>query len=142
MLGLRPLRLLVVAVALAGAVVAVATAGTSAATVLSTKNSALGEILVSAGGRTLYHDASEQKNQIECTGSCAVKWPPLVISARAKVVAGTGVTASLLGTVKRPDGRLQVTYRGMPLYLFSGDAKAREVNGQGIGGTWHALTPA
>ena len=103
MLGLRPLRLLVVAVALAGAVVAVATAGTSAATVLSTKNSALGEILVSAGGRTLYHDASEQRNQIECTGSCAVKWPPLVISTHARPIAGPGVTASLLGTVKRPE---------------------------------------
>jgi predicted lipoprotein with Yx(FWY)xxD motif len=132
----------VVTMALAtGAAAAVATAGTSAATVFSMRNSALGEILVSAGGRTLYHTSSEKRDRIACTGTCAVKWPPLLISARTKPIAGPGVTASRLGTVKRPDGRLQVTYAGLPLYLFSGDTQAREVNGQGSGGIWHAVTP-
>jgi predicted lipoprotein with Yx(FWY)xxD motif len=121
---------------------AVASGGTNATTVFSTKNSTLGPILVGASGRTLYHDSSEQRNHIACTGSCAIKWPPLVIAGDAKPIAGPGVTASLLGTVKRPDGRLQITYRGMPLYLFSGDTKAREVNGQGAGGIWHAITPS
>jgi len=139
----RPLSVFVVTMALAtGGVAAVATAGTSIATVLSTRNSALGEILVSAGGRTLYHTSSEKRDRIECTGACAVKWPPLLISAHAKPIAGPGVTASRLGTVKRPDGRLQVTYAGLPLYLFSGDTKAREINGQGAGGIWHAVTPS
>jgi predicted lipoprotein with Yx(FWY)xxD motif len=139
----RPLRVFVVTLALATAsIAAVATAGTSAATVFSTRNSALGEILVSASGRTLYHTSSEKRNRIECTGVCAVKWPPLLISAHAKPIAGPGVTASRLGTVKRPDGRLQVTYAGLPLYLFSGDTKAREANGQGAGGIWHAVTPS
>ncbi len=140
---LRPLRVLAVAMALATCgVVTAATAATSAATVFSTRNSALGEILVSAGGRTLYHMSSEKRGVLECTGSCAVTWPPLVISVRARPIAGTGITASLLGTVKRPDGRLQVTYRGLPLYLYSGDTKAGEVNGQGAGGIWHAITPS
>jgi hypothetical protein len=65
-----------------------------------------------------------------------------VISPRAKPLAGRGVTASLLGTLKRPAGRLQVTYRGLRLYLFSGDTKPGQVNGQDVGGSWHALTPA
>jgi predicted lipoprotein with Yx(FWY)xxD motif len=109
--------------------------------VLSTRNGALGEILVTAGGRTLYHDSSERRGVVRCVGSCAVTWPPLVISARAKPLAGRGVTESLLGTVRRPDGRMQVTYRGLPLYLYSGDRRAGQVNGQDVGGSWHALTP-
>jgi len=135
----RPLRVLATATALGAAVVAVSAAGTSVATVSSRTNAALGKILVGAGGRTLY---SERKALTECTGSCAVQWPPLVIGARAKPIAGPGVKASLLGTVKRPDGRLQVSYRGQPLFLFAGDAKAGDVNGQAVGATWHALTPS
>jgi hypothetical protein len=49
---------------------------------------------------------------------------------------------SMLGSLTRPDGRLQVTYRGLPLYRFSGDTEAGDVNGQGFGGTWHALRPS
>lgn len=142
MVEFRPLRLFVAVLALSAyATVGVARADTSAVAVFSTQNSALGKILVSSGGRTLYHSSADQRNRVECTGSCAVKWPPLVISARAKPIAGPGVTASLLGTVKRPDGRLQVTYHGMPLYLSSADRKAGDVNGQGVGQVWHAVTP-
>ena len=64
-----------------------------------------------------------------------------MISGRAKPLAGRGVSKSLLGTVRRPDGRVQVTYRGLALYVFSGDTRAGQVNGQGVGGSWHALTP-
>jgi len=110
------------------------------ATVVSARNSALGEILVSAGGRTLYRDSSETRSHISCTGACAVRWPPLLVSAQSKPVAGRGVDASLLGTVRRPDGRLQVTYRGLPLFSFSGDTNAGDARGQGAaGGRWHVM---
>jgi predicted lipoprotein with Yx(FWY)xxD motif len=125
--------------------VAAAVAGASpgvVATVKTTQNSALGKILVSASGRTLYHNSFEKKNVIKCTGACATDWPPLLVAARAKPAAGPGVTASLLATIKRPDGKIQVTYRGWPLYLFSGDKKAGDVTGQGGGGIWHALSPS
>lgn len=128
--------------ALAAAVLAAATGATTSATVLSARNGVLGDILVSAGGRTLYHDSAERRGRVACVRSCAVTWPPLVIGAHVKPVAGRGISASLLGTVRRPDGRLQVTYRGLPLYLFSGDTKAGQANGQDVGGSWHALTPA
>lgn len=125
----------------AGYGVAMATASTRVGTVLSIRSSPLGEILVSAGARALYHTSSEKRNVVRCTGSCATRWPPLVISARAKPIAGPGVTASLLGTVRRPDGRLQVTYDGLALYHFSGDKHAGDINGQGVDGIWHAIAP-
>jgi predicted lipoprotein with Yx(FWY)xxD motif len=112
-----------------------------AATVVSARNSAFGRILVGADGRTLYHTSSETRSHIGCTGSCAVRWPPLLVPAQTTPVPGRGVTASLLGTVRRPDGRTQVTYRGLPLYSFSGDRKAGDARGQGAGGgAWHVVT--
>jgi predicted lipoprotein with Yx(FWY)xxD motif len=62
---------------------------------------------------------------------------------RGKPVAGSGVRSSLLGTTKRSDGKPQVTYNGHPLYLYVGDQKAGDTNGQGItafGAAWYALT--
>jgi len=140
-LRLRPAAIaMVIGFALA---TTVASAATSSLTVVhSAQNSALGKILVSANGRTLYHDSSERKNVVKCVGACATTWPPLLVATGAKPVAGPGVTASLLGIVKRPDGKLQVTYAGLPLYLFSGDLKAGDVKGQGEAGIWHALAPA
>jgi predicted lipoprotein with Yx(FWY)xxD motif len=130
-----------VAAGLTLALAAAAVAATSAAfTVKSAKNTALGTtIVVNATGRSLYHYGPENKNAVKCTGSCATTWPPLLIAAGKKPVAGAGLTASKLGTVKRPDGKTQVTYGGFPLYLFSGDAKAGDVNGQGLEGVWHAV---
>jgi hypothetical protein len=51
------------------------------------------------------------------------------------------VTAAKVGVVKRSDGKMQVTYAGFPMYLFAGDAKDGDVNGQGVGGIWHVLGP-
>jgi predicted lipoprotein with Yx(FWY)xxD motif len=145
-MGLRSLRVRVTAIALVtGFGVAAAVAGaapTALVTVKSTQNAALGKILVNGSGKTLYHYASEKKNAVKCTGSCARTWPPLLIGAGAKPVAAPGVTASLLGTVKRPDGKLQVTYKGLALYLYAGDKKAGDVKGQGTSGIWHAIAPS
>jgi len=142
-MALRALRTRLAAVAVVtGLAVAVGVANAALVSVHSTQNTALGKILVSASGRTLYHDSLEGKNLVKCIGACASQWPPLVIAAGAKPVAGSGVTASMLGTVKRSDGKIQVTYGGRPLYLFSGDKKAGDVKGQGTGGIWHALTPS
>jgi predicted lipoprotein with Yx(FWY)xxD motif len=145
-MGLRVLRVRLAAFATVtafGVAAAVAGATPSSLTVVhSAQNSALGKILVTASGRTLYHDSAEKKNVVKCLGSCASQWPPLLVATGAKPVPGPGVTASLLGTVKRPDGKLQVTYAGLPLYAFAGDKKAGDVKGQGLSGLWHALTPA
>ena len=111
-------------------------------TAVSAQSSALGTILVSSTGRSLYHDGSEKGGVILCSGACATQWPPLLVAAGAKATAEPGAKASLLGTIKRPDGKVQVTYHGMPLYLYSGDKKAGDVKGQGSGGIWHVISPS
>jgi predicted lipoprotein with Yx(FWY)xxD motif len=101
----------------------------------------LGTVLVDSQGRTLYLFAKDQGTTSACSGACATAWPPL--RASGKPVAGTGVKSSLLGTIKRSDGKPQVTYNGHPLYLYVGDQKAGDTSGQGItafGGGWFALT--
>src|SRR5262249_39959496 len=95
----------------------------------------------SSKGFTLYHYLREAKGTIKCTASCSVLWPPLVISAGAKPVAGPGLDARKLGTIKRPDGRLQVTYNGLALYRDVYD-KWGQATGQGQDRLWFAVTPA
>jgi len=132
------LRVLAVRLVGIGIVVAFGVAATAATaglvTVNTTQNGSLGKILINASGHTLYTG--------KCTGTCAAKWPPLVIAAGAKPIAGPGVSASLLGTVKRADGKLQVTYHRLPLFLYTGDTKAGDVKGQGLSGEWHAVAPS
>ena len=116
--------------------------GSQASGTVSVRDSGLGKILVDDSGRTLYlfeRDAGRSA----CEGACAKAWPPLI--AHGRVSAGDGVTANLLGTVKRPDGTREVTYAGHPLYRFSGDKGAGDVNGQGsdaFGAEWYVLAPS
>lgn len=91
-------------------------------------------VLTTNKGKTLYSLSVEKHGKFICTGGCLSVWKPLVVPA--------GVTPKgpvKLGTVKRPDGRTQVTYKGRPLYSFNAD-KAGEANGEGLKdvGTWHA----
>jgi predicted lipoprotein with Yx(FWY)xxD motif len=123
-------------------VTAFATAGV-AVTLKSSANSALGTtIVVSSTGKTLYRYRDDTKSSARCTGACATSWPPLLVAAGKKPVAGNGLTASKLGMLKRADGKIQVTYGGYPLYFFAGDKKAGDVNGQGLEGEWHAVAPS
>jgi predicted lipoprotein with Yx(FWY)xxD motif len=118
-------------------------AASGAWTVKAATDGALGvKIVVDSGGFTLYHLTSEKKGSITCTGACRQIWPPMLVVGKAKPVAGAGLIASKLGTIKRPDGGVQVTYNGLALYLYSADKKAGQVNGQGFEKTWYAVTPA
>jgi predicted lipoprotein with Yx(FWY)xxD motif len=77
----------------------------------------------------------------QCAGACAAAWPPL--RATGKPVVGTSLSASRIGTTARADGKPQVTYNGHPLYLYQGDQKPGDTNGEGVtafGGGWYALT--
>jgi predicted lipoprotein with Yx(FWY)xxD motif len=92
-------------------------------------------LVTSGGGRTLYSLSAETHGRFICTGACTADWPPLILKHGAKPV---GVRE--LGSIKRPDGRRQVTYKGKPLYRFAMDHKKGDVNGEGFRdvGTWHA----
>jgi predicted lipoprotein with Yx(FWY)xxD motif len=101
----------------------------------------LGKILVSSQGRTLYLFQRDAGTKSTCTGACAVDWPPL--RATGKPTVAGGADASIVATSARSDGKPQVTYKGHPLYLFSGDQKRADTNGQGVnafGGLWYALS--
>ena len=102
----------------------------------------LGRVVVSASGRTLYHYTDEAKGKVDCTGACTKLWPPLLVKAGAKPAAGPGVAASKLGVLKRPDGSLQVTYGGLGLYLYAGDKKVGDANGEAIENSWYAVSAA
>ena len=139
---LRRLPLVFVALA-ALATLGAASGASSRGTVRAVTNAALRtKIIADSGGFTLYHLTSEKKGSISCTRSCRTSWPPLLVVSAAKPVAGTGLSASKLGTIKRHDGGVQVTYNGYALYRYRGDKKAGQTNGQGVKGAWYAITPA
>ena len=106
-------------------------------------NSPLGHILVDSKGITLYDFVKDKRTTSACYGACAALWPPLTTTGKPH--AGTGVRASLLGTTKRTDGKLEVTYNGHPLYYFVTDRKPGQTTGQGVnqfGAPWWVLSPA
>ena len=114
-----------------------------ASTVVSTANTGLGRILVNSRGHTLYAFGKDRNGKSSCTGMCASFWPPLI--AAGKTHAAAGVKASLLGKTRRADGRMQVTYKGHPVYTFVQDKQKGQTKGEGVnafGGVWHAISPA
>lgn len=127
---------LVSALAAAG----VAAAATRGTTVALHKTSSLGKVLSTSTGMTLYMYKPDSKGKSVCNAGCDTTWPPL--TTKGKPHAGKGIRQSLLGTTRRSDGKLQVTYKGHPLYAYVGDSKAGQANGEGYGGIWFALSAA
>lgn len=120
---------------------------TGAATVNVSESTDFGSILVDGNDKSLYLFMKDTQNggTSTCTDAdgCATEWPPLVTDGNP--VAGEGVDATLLGTITREDGSIQVTYNGWPLYLFEEDAAPGDTNGQGLnefGGLWFLVSPA
>jgi predicted lipoprotein with Yx(FWY)xxD motif len=142
-LWIKPLAVLAVAAALASVAAAVAlAAGTARGTTVAVASSRLGRILVDGKGITLYDFVKDKHGTSSCYGACAALWPPLTTTAKPH--AGKGVRTSLLGTTKRRDGKLEVTYNGHPLYYFVTDRKPGQTTGQGVnqfGGPWWVLSP-
>ncbi len=113
--------------------------GRSGALVKSASNAALGAtVLVDSHGMTLYSLSGEQGGHFICiSAACLAVWHPLTAPGGTPSAA-----VASLGTVERPDGTEQVTYRGMPLYTFTADRTPGEARGQGLKdvGTWSAVT--
>lgn len=104
-----------------------------------------GKILVNSQGFTLYMFTKDKRNKDNCWASvnCARVWPPL--TTKGKPTAGKGVKRSLLGTITLPNGRLQVTYAGRPLYMYIADGGPAETSYIGVfqsGGRWYAMDGA
>jgi predicted lipoprotein with Yx(FWY)xxD motif len=140
-INMRALLLGIAGGALVAAVLMVgsAAAGRTAAAKVSTAKTPLGRILVDSRGRTLYLFEKDGKTSM-CSGQCASYWPPLTTTG--KPLATSGVSAKLLGTIKRAGGKLQVTYAGHPLYTFAVDKAKGQTKGEGMsafGAEWYVL---
>jgi predicted lipoprotein with Yx(FWY)xxD motif len=98
------------------------------------------KVLVNRKGLTLYSLSAERRGRFICAdASCLSLWKPLVVAK------GTVPTGALhLATVRRPDGRMQVSYRGLPLYTFTQDRKPGDVKGNGFKdvGVWRPASPS
>ena len=101
----------------------------------------LGDILVDDKGMTLYLFEKDTSGMSACNAACASAWPPLTVTGSP--TPGGGVDETKLATVSRPDGSLQVTYNGHPLYLFGGDTKPGDTSGEAstaFGAEWYAVS--
>jgi len=139
----------VLLLACAGGATAIASASTHGSTALAARaakvqvsHSSLGNILTTSSGSTLFEFTRDSAGKDSCAkvSGCLQIWPALTTSGRP--VAGSGVRASLLSSVKLSGGSSQVTYAGHPLYLYSGDSRADETGYVGVssfGGTWEAI---
>jgi predicted lipoprotein with Yx(FWY)xxD motif len=110
------------------------------ATVQIMPSNTYGNYLANAEGMSLYLYTSDSKGASTCTGDCATTWPPLTTAGQPLTGKLAGAKGKL-GTIKRSDGSMQVTYNGMPLYTYSGDQKSGDTNGEGLGGVWYLVSP-
>lgn len=113
------------------------------AMVKTAKAGDLGTILVDGKGRTLYLFEADKSTTSTCKGACATAWPPVLTSGKPST--GGSAKSKLVGTSKRSDGKTQVTYHGHPVYLYAGDSKPGDTNGQGLdqfGAEWYVLDAA
>jgi predicted lipoprotein with Yx(FWY)xxD motif len=103
------------------------------------RGSQFGPVLFDGRNRALYLFTRDPRRQTRCYGACAEAWPPFYAKGRPR--AGRGVNRDLLGTIKRRDGRRQVTYKGQALYFYVTDPVGQVLCNDVVefGGTWYAL---
>ena len=96
----------------------------------TTRQTGRGEVFTDAEGMTLYTYDEDMPGKSNCSGFCAVAWPPVIATKTAKPIGG-------FTTITRDNGTRQWAYQGKPLYGYFGDATPGEVRGDGVDGVWH-----
>ncbi len=98
-----------------------------------------GKILTDAAGKSLYFFSLDHTGEsVFCVDGCIDAWPVFYTN---ELTLDDGLLASDFGTTTRADGSLQTTYKGWPLYYFSNDAEAGQINGDGANDTWYVAKP-
>lgn len=103
--------------------------------VISTQNH--GNILADEEENVLYFFVLDVKGESKCQDDCIANWPEFHTE---QFIIGGGLDEQSINQINRPDGSLQTTYKGWPLYYFSGDQPG-EVNGDGANGLWYVAKP-
>jgi predicted lipoprotein with Yx(FWY)xxD motif len=108
---------------------------------ITVRESEFGPMLFDTRGQAIYIFENDREDETVCYGECAEAWPP--VYTRGEPRAGEGVRRSLLGTIRRRDGRRQVTYAGQPLYFYvnEGPGEVRCHNVDLNGGLWWVVGP-
>ena len=110
---------------------------------LTVRSSDYGRVLFDTRGRALYAFTADRRGgRSNCSGACAVAWPPYLV--RGSVQPGPGTTGRLLGTIRRSNGTRQVTYDGRPLYYYVRDREPGQILCQNVrefGGLWLVVRP-
>ena len=108
---------------------------------LTVRSTEYGKALFGPSGKVLYVFGADRSATSRCYGVCATAWPPLL--TKSAPIAGPGIQAKLLGTTKRKNGTLQVTYNGHPLYYYSADKVGKVMcqHANMHGGLWLVIKP-
>ncbi len=110
----------------------------TAASVQLKTDSHFGSVITDASGNTLYFFSPDANGSSVCTGSCLAAWPLFYVASPS---FGTGLASSDFAVITRSDGAKQTTYKGWPLYKYSGDASAGDIFGDAVGGVWFVAKP-
>lgn len=115
-------------------------AGGTVGTPLGVAETDLGEIVVDAEGMVVYYFTNDEANSgvSACEGGCLEAWPPVLSDSETPEVEG--VTGEV-GTIETPEGDLQVTINGMPIYYYAEDQAPGDTNGQGVNDVWYVVAP-
>ena len=107
-----------------------------------TVSGATASFLTGEDGKTLYVFANDKvgDGKSACYDQCATNWPPFTVDAKSQLKAGSGVTGTL-DVLTRTDGKLQVTYKGAPVYYYAADSAAGDTKGDGVAGKWSVAAP-
>lgn len=133
-------RFVAVPLAFAALVVATPSAAQAPRSTVMVKASSFGRVLFDGRGFVLYGFTRDPRGKSACNGACARAWPPYVVKSPPR--AGLGAAARLVGTTRRRNGSLQVTYAGRPLYYYVGDRKSGQILCQNVtefGGVWRVV---
>jgi predicted lipoprotein with Yx(FWY)xxD motif len=108
----------------------------------ATPSAEIGTYVTDGAGRTLYRfdNDSATPPRSTCNNDCATAWPPLLIKSPGKIYPD-GINPKIIGYVERADHTCQVTINGHPVYYFVTDTRPGDINGQGVNGTWFAVSP-
>ncbi|MFD1772180.1 hypothetical protein [Sphingobacterium suaedae] len=101
-------------------------------------DSKFGRILTDSKGNTLYFFSNDTKGESTCSGACEINWP---IFYDGDISTDASVDNAFVGETVRADGKKQTTYKGWPLYYFSGDQTAGTINGDGVNKIWYVAKP-
>jgi predicted lipoprotein with Yx(FWY)xxD motif len=83
---------------------------------------------------SLYTYDKDESGVSNCYDTCAAKWPPAILDADTDMPESYTL-------IERKDGKMQIAFKGRPLYLWSGDKKIGDIKGDGVGGVWRLARP-